>query len=117
MEAGAACRSIHGVGSTGVVGELVPGHWCSPTAAPDTAAGRTNMVFREGSHHDPVVQPLRGLWLSCCVLRADLCSVQLLFLQHLKAVGQANAYLWLASLDCPSVYCCSYFNPLKWLFA
>lgn len=50
MEAGAAYRGIPGVGSTGVVGELVPGHWCSPSAAPGSAAGRTNAVFSEGSH-------------------------------------------------------------------
>lgn len=38
-----------------LAGELVPGHWCSPAAAPGTTAGSTNAVFSVGSRPDPLL--------------------------------------------------------------
>lgn len=80
-----------------LAGELVPGHWCSPTAAPGTAAGRTNTVFSVArcghpSRPSPLTPPVALAVLLCAQSRPVPCAASPLT-QCLKALGQANAYL------------------------
>lgn len=44
-----------GLAAAGLAGELVPGLWCSPAAAPGTAAAALTLFSVGGHHPSPVL--------------------------------------------------------------